>query len=65
MSHRFIILKDGKKKIYDKYENIPLSFDNLILFSPEIPDGPHTDAQHEEIHQWENKFKELLKRETM
>lgn len=65
MSHKFTILNDGKLEVYTKYEDIPSSFDNVISFLPEIPDGPHTNEQHEEIHEWENKFKELLKREIM
>ena len=65
MSHKFTILNGGKLEIYTKYEDIPLSFDNVISFLPEIPEGPHTDEQHEEIHQWEIRFQELLKRETM
>lgn len=65
MSHKFTILKDGKKKTYSKYEDIPLSFDNVIAFCPKIPNGPHTDEQHEEIHAWEHRFKELLAREKM
>ena len=65
MSHKFIILKDGKKKTYSKYEDIPPFFDNVIEFCPKIPDGPHTDEQHAEIHAWEHRFKELLAREKM
>lgn len=64
MAHKFQILLDGELKTYDKYEDIPESFDNLIQFLPEIPPGPHTDEQHEEIDQWMVKFAELMKRET-
>lgn len=64
MAHKFTILLDGKLINYDRYEDIPLEFDNLIEFLPEIPPGPHTDEQHEEIDQWMNRFAELMKRET-
>lgn len=64
MAHKFTILLDGKLVNYDKYEDIPLEFDNLIEFLPEIPPGPHTDEQHEEIEQWMHRFAELMKRET-
>ena len=37
---------------------------NVIEFLPEIPDGPHSHEQHEEIDTWNDKLKELLKRET-
>jgi hypothetical protein len=64
MSHKFTILIDGNLVTYDKYEDIPESFENLIEFIPEIPDGPHTEDQHEEIDQWNSKLKELMQRET-
>jgi hypothetical protein len=64
MSHKFTVLTDNGLETYDKYEDIPESFHNVIEFLPEIPDGPHTEEQHEEIEQWNNKLKELMKRET-
>jgi hypothetical protein len=63
MSHEFVVLIDNSLYTYDKYENIPLEFDNLIKFFPEIPEGPHTLEQHEEIEQWNDRLKDLLKRE--
>lgn len=64
MTPRFVILVDGELKTYNDYGLIPLSFDNVIEFSPSIPEGPHTEEQHTEIDSWNNKLKELLKRET-
>ena len=64
MSHRFVILRDGKLETYDKYEDIPESFDNVIEFVPEIPEGPHTEDEHESIHEWSDRLTELLKRQT-
>ena len=64
MTHRFEILLDGKLMTYDRYEDIPESFDNVIAFIPDIPPGPHTDEQHAEIESWSTKFFELMKRET-
>jgi hypothetical protein len=63
MAHKFTVLIDDKIYDYDKYEDIPMEFDNLIAFFPEIPPGPHTDEQHEEIEGWFDKFAELMKRE--
>ena len=63
MTHEFVILKKGKLYTYNKYEDIPEEFDNVIKFLPKIPAGPHTHDQHEEIGQWNDKLKELLKRE--
>jgi len=64
MAHEFVVLINGLLQTYDKYEDIPLEFDNVIKFLPEIPEGPHTHEQHEELDQWNGKLKELLKRET-
>ena len=64
MAHRFVILNNGILETFTKYEDIPLKFDNLIEFLPEVPEGPHTHEQHEEIDEWNDKLKELMKRET-
>lgn len=64
MNHEFVILLNGVLVTYDKYEDIPESFDNLIRFVPVIPPEPHTEEQHREIESWNDKFKELMKRET-
>lgn len=64
MAHKFKILLNGKVMEYENYEDIPESFDNLIAFIPDIPPGPHTDEQHEEIEDWMRKFAEVMKRET-
>lgn len=62
--HEFVILKDGILKTYNKYEDIPEKFDNLIKFLPVIPSEPHTEEQHEEIETWNEKLKKLMERET-
>ena len=59
----FVILIDGELKTFDKYEDIPEVFDNVIKFLPYCPPGPHTEEQHQEISQWNDKFQELMKRE--
>jgi hypothetical protein len=64
MNHKFVILNNNVLETYTKYEDIPESFDNVIEFLPEIPEGPHTDDEHDIIDQWNNKLKELMKRET-
>jgi hypothetical protein len=63
MSHKFVILLNNELVTYNKYEDIPDSFDNVISFLPEVPEGPHTEEQHSEIESWNDKLKELLKRE--
>ena len=64
MAHKFVLIVDGVLKTYDKYEDIPETFNRVVEFLPEIPDGPHTDEQHEEMEKWTEKLKDLIKRET-
>lgn len=64
MAHEFVILRNGILETYDKYEDIPDSFDNVIKFSPEMLDETHEQHDHEEIDFWNQKLQELLKRET-
>ena len=64
MEHKFVILLDGELKTYSRFEDIPEKFDNLIEFKPEIPPSPHSQEDHDEIHAWEDRFKQLMKRET-
>lgn len=63
MAHEFVILRNDILETYDKYEDIPEFFDHVIKFLPEIPPGPHTHEQHEEIDSWNDRLKELMKRE--
>ena len=65
MANLFVILNNGVLEEYSNYEDIPQSFENVITFQPEIPEGPHTEEQHEEIDMWQQRFKELMTRETM
>jgi len=64
MAHYFKILKNGKTRVYQAFEDIPESFENVIAFKPEIPPPPHTEEQHNEIDSWGEKLKDLMKRET-
>jgi len=60
MGHRFVIMRGNILAEYDLYGNIPDDFDHVIEFLPEIPLGPHTQAQHEEIDSWNDKFLRLM-----
>ena len=64
MAHEFVLLVKGELKTYTNYKDIPDKFNNLIKFLPEIPEPPHTHEQHEELDLWNERLKELLKRET-
>jgi hypothetical protein len=63
MTHEFVILRNGILETYNKYEDIPEEFDNVIKFKPKMPDEPHTDHDHEEIEKWNEKLRYLLKKE--
>ena len=64
MAHQFAILIDGKVQVFNNYDDIPETFENVIRFEPEVPPEPHTEEQHHEIEQWNDKLQQLLKRET-
>ena len=64
MAHEFVILLNGELKTYNNFDDIPKKIDNVIKFLPEIPEPPHTHNQHEEMSVWNDRLKELLKRET-
>lgn len=61
MAHEFVIIRQGIMETYINFEDIPLDLDHVIKFVPDIPDGPHTPEQHEEIDSWNEKLQMLLK----
>ena len=50
--------------MFDRYEDIPEVFDHVVEFAPEIPPGPHTHEQHQEIGQWNGLLEKLMERES-
>ena len=64
MTHRFVIMRQGRLETYSDFDAIPLDFDHVIEFAPEIPPGPHTDADHEEIDQWDKRLQYLMRIEN-
>jgi len=60
MANKFVIMVDGKLETYTNYDDIPDTFDHVIEFSPEIPEPPHTEEQHEEIDKWNFKLQALM-----
>ena len=61
MTHRFVIMRNGSLETYTEFAAIPPDFEHVIEFVPEIPPGPHTDQQHEEIEQWNDRLQELMR----
>jgi hypothetical protein len=63
MRGRFVVREASELITYDRYEDIPETFDNLIEFAPEYPEPPHTQEQHDYIETFVPKLNELLSRE--
>jgi hypothetical protein len=63
MKHRFVIRDKDQLFIFDNYNDIPEEFDHVIEFRPYVPPGPHTDEQHQEIHEWNGRLQALMRRE--
>ena len=59
----FQFIVNGELVTYDKYKDIPETFEHVIKFLPDIPPEPHTEKEHEEIQEWNNKFQELMEKE--
>lgn len=58
---RFDLIVGGVLRTYQRWEDLPLAFDQLVRFEPDIPPPPHTPEQHAEIALWENRLQELLR----
>lgn len=63
MAHEFKLIVNGNMVTYTEYDKIPDIFDHVICFKPEIPAGPHTPEQHEEINTWNEKLQKLMIKE--
>ena len=64
----FQFLIDGKLVTYDRYEDIPETFDHVIKFLPDNPepegeDGYHTEEQHEAMSVWNGRLQKLMEKE--
>lgn len=60
MSNEFVVLRRGEFETYTNYDDIPLDFDHVIKFLPEVPLGPHSDDEHIMLEQWNAKLQRLL-----
>ena len=61
--HKFVIKVNGILETYTNYDDIPDTFDHVLEFSPEVPEPPHTEEQHEEIEQWNSRLQNLMQKE--
>jgi len=60
MAHEFVIIRNGNIETYTDYDAIPLDFEHVIKFLPEIPEPPHTEEQHDEIEKWPARLEKLM-----
>ena len=58
----FVIKINGKLERYNKFDDIPSSFEHLISFKPDYPPEPHTEEQHNQMSKFDNYLKELITR---
>ena len=58
----FVIKRNGKLERYNKFDDIPSSFEHLISFKPDYPPEPHTEEQHNQMSKFDNYLKELITR---
>jgi hypothetical protein len=56
----FTIMRAGKLLTYTNYADIPADFDHVIKFVPDIPAGPHTEDEHEQINAWNDRLQQLM-----
>ena len=75
---RFLLLVDGKLQTYNRWEDIPERFDNVIDFAPDpahdltfsyrFKRGDEVVTQthwvHHDMKPWEDRLRELVSRET-
>ena len=59
----FQFLIDGNLVTYDRYEDIPETFDHVIKFIPDIPPEPHTEDEHAEMALWNIRLQQLVEKE--
>jgi hypothetical protein len=59
----FVLIVGGELKTYHDYQDIPEDFDHVIKFIPDMPPGPHSQEQHEEMEQWVDRLQSLMKKE--
>ena len=62
LTGEYVVLKDKKICKFTKYSDIPESFEQVISFIPDYPEGPHTQEEHNFMETFNSKLQELLSR---
>jgi hypothetical protein len=60
LTGRFVFRVAGVPRTCRHWEDVPLAFEDVIAFQPDIPPPPHTPEQHAEIQRWEARLRWLL-----
>tara|TARA_B100001996_G_scaffold101862_1_gene76392 strand:+ start:1133 stop:1330 length:198 start_codon:yes stop_codon:yes gene_type:complete len=61
---QFIVKVGNNLLEFSNYNDIPDTFDNVVVFKPDYPEPPHTEEEHNFLGTFNDKLKELMKRET-
>ena len=62
LTGKFVIRKNGRLESYNKFDDIPNSFEHVISFKPDYPPEPHTEEQHNQMSKFDDYLKELMSR---
>lgn len=60
LTGRFVFRVNGAPRTYYHWHDVPLVFEEVVAFKPNIPMPPHTLEQHVEIGAWEARLRWLL-----
>jgi len=54
LTGEFVIRRNGKLEKYNKFNDIPSSFEHVISFKPDYPPEPHTEEQHNQMSKFDD-----------
>ena len=57
---RFDLIVDGVLRSYQRWEDLPVVFDHVVRFEPDIPPAPHSEEQHEDAALWNARLQQLM-----
>jgi len=60
MKGDYVVKINNELFSYTEYEDIPKEFDHVIKFVPDEILPPHSEADHEEMDSWNDKFQKLM-----
>lgn len=59
----YLVIVGGQLCRYTHIDQIPGDFDHIVKFLPDIPPGPHTHEQHEDIERLGETFRAFMEKE--